>query len=210
MLRTPVPPDAAASPRPARRLSRAARRHQLVEAAKPVIAAQGFTDFSLDEVAERADVSRNLLYHYFPRGRPDLVLEVCEAAGHELTDEWITDEDMPIGERLAANNMRMIEHATEPTAAWTLYQRARNSDDPDVREKVDRFTESVITAMSVNHLGMPDPPLRARVALKGYLAFFGAVLDEARTTSTPPSEVLDILGETLVAALAVAGKPAGV
>jgi AcrR family transcriptional regulator len=194
----------AAPARPPRRLSRSARRRQLVEAAKPVVAAQGFSDFSLDDIAVTADVSRNLLYHYFPRGRPDVVLAVCEAAGHELTDEWITDEDMPREERLAANNLRMIEHAMAPTDAWTIYQRARSSNAPEVREQVEQFTDAVVTAMSVNHLGTPDPPARVRIALKGYLAFFGAVLDEARATGTPPDEVLGILGETLLAALAAA------
>ena len=53
-----------------RRLSKVARRKQLISAAMPVVAAQGFADFSLDEVAARADVSRNLLYHYFPDGPP--------------------------------------------------------------------------------------------------------------------------------------------
>jgi AcrR family transcriptional regulator len=198
----------AAPDRPPRRLSRTARRRQLVDAAKPVVAAQGFSDFSLDDIAAIADVSRNLLYHYFPRGRPDVVLAVCDAAGHELTDEWITDEGMPRDERLAANNTRMIEHAMTPTDAWTIYQRARNSNDPEVRETVERFTDAVVAAMSQNHLGTPEPPPRVRLALKGYLAFFGAVLDEARTTSTPPDEVLGVLGETLFAALAAAERPA--
>ena len=64
-----------------RRLARAARASQLVESAMPVIAEQGFSDFSLDEVAERADVTRNLLYHYFPQGRSDLAVAVAERAG---------------------------------------------------------------------------------------------------------------------------------
>ena len=54
----------------------------------PIVAEQGFARFSLDEVAAAADVTRNLLYHYFPRGRPDLALAVGERAGRELTDGW--------------------------------------------------------------------------------------------------------------------------
>jgi AcrR family transcriptional regulator len=170
----------------------------------PVVAEHGFSDFSLDDVAERADVSRNLLYHYFPRGRPDVAIAAAEAAGHRLTDEWITDESLPLTERLAANNMRMIEHAMKPTEAWTIYRRARASDDPDLRRTIERFTEVVISAMSLNHLGTDSPPPLARVALKGYLAFFGAVLDEARETGTPSEEVLGVLSEALLGALRAA------
>lgn len=173
-------------------------------AAKPIVAAQGFSDFSFDEVAANADVSRNLLYHYFPRGRPDVVLAVVEGAGHELTDDWLTDETIPLPERLAANNSRMINHAMRPTDAWTIYQRAQGSNDPELREAVDRFLEVVVTAMSINHLGTDDPSPLARLALKGYLAFFGAVLDEARTETMQTNDVLKVLGETLFAALRAA------
>ena len=65
----------------------------------PVVARDGFFDFSLDEIAERAGVTRNLLYHYFPEGRPDVVLAVVERAGHELVDGWVLDEGLRKGGR---------------------------------------------------------------------------------------------------------------
>ncbi|GIK77479.1 MAG: hypothetical protein BroJett022_11690 [Actinomycetes bacterium] len=167
----------------------------------PVVAERGYAGFSLDDVAAGADVTRNLLYHYFPRGRADVALAVAEAAGHQLTDEWITDESIPLAERLIANNGRMIEHAMEPSVAWRLYRQARSSTDPELRETMDRFVEGVIAAISLNHLGTERPPPLARAALKGYLAFFGAVLDEARAASTPPERILPILNETLAAAM---------
>ncbi len=171
----------------------------------PVVAESGFADFSLDEVAERAGVTRNLLYHYFPRGRFDVIVAVAEAAGHRLTDDWITDESIPLAERLRANNARMIEHAMEPSDAWTIYQLANGSNDPELRATVEHFTEVVIAATALNRLGTADPPPAARLALRGYLAFFGAVLDEARASGTPAERILPLLGATLVAALEAAG-----
>ena len=52
----------------ARRLPPEQRRAQLAQAALAVAAEQGYAGLSLDEVGERAGVTRNLLYHYFPRG----------------------------------------------------------------------------------------------------------------------------------------------
>jgi AcrR family transcriptional regulator len=199
-------PTRVAGDRGPRRLSRDARRKQLVAAAMPIVAAQGFAEFSLDEVAAEADVSRNLLYHYFPDGRADVVRAVAEAAGHTLTDDWVTDESIPLPERLATNNARMIEHAMEPSDAWTIYQLARGASDPELRETVDHFVEVVVAATSLNQLGTEDPPPLARVALKGYLGFFGTVLDEARATGTPPELLLGVLGETLTAALQAAER----
>ncbi len=189
-----------------RRLSKGARRTQLIAAAMPIVARKGFSDFGLDEVAASADVTRNLLYHYFPEGRSDVVRAVAEQAGHLLTDDWVTDESIPLAERLVINNGRMVAHAMEPSDAWTIYQLCRGSTDPELRAAIDRFTEVVVSAVSLNQLGTDDPPPLARVALKGYLGFFGSVLDEARETGTPPDQLVGLLGETLTAALNAARR----
>lgn len=190
--------------RPPRRLAREARREQLVTVAMPIVAEQGLAEFSLDEVAARADVTRNLLYHYFPRGRPDLVLAVAERAGHELTDGWITDETVPIEERVAENNARIVAHALEPSDAWRINRLARSAQTPELRDVVERFVERVVSNMSLNHLGTPDPPPFARLALAGYFAFAEAVLDEVRIGDFEPEQIVRMLNDTLEGTLRAA------
>lgn len=201
MPHAPAAPAAAATGRSPRRLAPEVRREQLLVAAMEVVAEQGFAEFVLDDVAARADVTRNLLYHYFPGGRAAIALAVADAAGHQLTDDWITDESIPLAERLIINNRRIVEHALAPTVAWTLYRQAERAADPELRATTDRYVEIVIAAIALNHLGTEWPPPPARAALKGYLAFFGATLDEARANGTPPERILPILGETLAAAM---------
>jgi len=60
--------------------------------------------------------------------------------------------------------------------------------------------------MSLNHLGTPDPPPLARLALSGYLAFAEAVLDDVRAGSFPPDRIVAMLNETLAAALQAASE----
>ena len=187
--------------RPPRRLAHGARRAQLVAAATPVAAEQGLSDFSLDEVALRADVTRALLYHYFPRGRADLTLAVIEEAGKVLTDGWVIDEAIPLPQRLAMNVGRLIDHAMEPSDAWRLYRLARATTDPEVRAIFDRFVDTVIASVSLNNLGTTDPPPLVRAALVGFFAFFEAALEEARAAELPREQVLAMLNETLVSAL---------
>jgi AcrR family transcriptional regulator len=167
----------------------------------PIVADQGFAGFSLDEVTSRAGVTRKLLYHYFPRGRPDVVLAVAERAGHQLTDDWIVDETIPLPERLAANNARIIEHAMRPTDAWRIYRLARASADPELSEKVSRFLDIVVSSVALNHLGTADPPPLARLAIRAYLAFFESALDDARNTAVPIEHVTRVLDDTLTAAM---------
>jgi AcrR family transcriptional regulator len=199
-----------ATTRPPRRLSKDARREQLVAAAMPVVAEQGFAEFSLEDVAATADVTRNLLYHYFPRGRPDVALAVVDRAGRELTEDWVVDGTLPLTDRLAANFARMASHAMTPSDAWRIHRRARAAQQPELDGIVARYTELVIASISQNHLGTADPPPLVRLALVGFIAFAEAALDEARLREVPPAEVMQMLAGTLVASIEAArGASAG-
>ena len=196
--RTPGKPD-----RAPRRLAREARREQLIDAAMPLVAEHG-PDFSLDELAARADVTRNLLYHYFPRARADILVAVADRAGHELTDGWVTDESIPLPERLAANFSRFIDHATMPTDAWRIHRHGRAAQDPEIHEIIERFEEVVISNVSLNNLGTPHPPPLVRLAIKGFIVFSEAVLDEARVSDLPREQVLAMVAQTFAAVLQAA------
>jgi AcrR family transcriptional regulator len=185
----------------ARRLSRSERREQLVAAAMPVLARRGLRDYSLEEIAERAGVTRNLLYHYFPRGRPDVTLAVAERAAQQLTADWAVDEAVPLEERLAANFNRIAEHAMRPTHAWQIHRLARAASEPELSEVVARFVQVVIANVAQNHLGTAEPPPLVRLALKAYVAFAEAALDEARATGADRAEVTSVLANTLVATI---------
>jgi AcrR family transcriptional regulator len=189
-----------------RRLSSEARREQLATVAQELAARDGYASFSLDEVAERADVTRNLLYHYFPRGRLDLFLAAVHLGGEQLTSGWVTDIELSIEARLAANFGRMIEHAAAPSPAWLVYRQARAMGEPEVVEALGTYLERVVASVSLNHLGTEDPPPLARVAIGAYLAFAERALDEARELGVPRDQVLALLGETLVATIAATGR----
>src|SRR5881398_1956741 len=116
-----------------RRLSSDARRAQLAEIAQELIARDGHAGFSL---AERADVTRNLLYHYFPRGRLDLFIAAVRRGGEEIAGGWVVDEQIPREERIAANFAHVVAHARGPSAAWVVYRQARASAEPEVLEAI--------------------------------------------------------------------------
>ena len=60
------------------RLSPEARRELLLDAAERTFAERGYTPSGLAEIAAAAGVSKTLLYHYFPDGRPELYGAVME------------------------------------------------------------------------------------------------------------------------------------
>jgi AcrR family transcriptional regulator len=76
-----VPPAA----RRTSRLPRGARRLQLLRAAQDVFVAQGFHAAAMDDIADRAGVSKPVLYQHFP-GKRELYLALLEQQVDELTD----------------------------------------------------------------------------------------------------------------------------
>ena len=188
----------------ARRLPPDQRRAQLVRAALAVAAEHGLAGLSLDDVAERAGVTRNLLYHYFPRGRLDLFLAALERAGDELIGDFIVDPQRPLGERLAANTERAIEHAERGSDAWLVWRHARSAAEPEVQAVRDRYREEIVTGMALNHLGTAEPPPLARAALRAYLDFHQTALDEWRASELDRETLLKLLERTLTATVAAA------
>ena len=190
----------------ARRLSRAARREQLVEAALAIAARDGYQGLSFARVAERAGVTRNLVYHYFPGGRRDLFQAAAHLAGRQLTGAWRIDSDVPLPDRLAANLDRIIDHAEQPTDAWLLHRQSRASVDPEVLAIAAGYYETLLANISLNQLGTPDPAPLVRIALEGFIAYAETALDAWRESDVARERLVRVLGDTLAATLAAAVK----
>src|SRR2546422_10627736 len=67
------------------RLPRSARRKQLLAAAQEVFVAQGYHAAAMDDIAERASVSKPVLYQHFP-GKLDLYLALLDQHIGDLLD----------------------------------------------------------------------------------------------------------------------------
>src|SRR5438477_9275456 len=65
------------------RLPRSARRKQLLAAAQQVFVAQGYHAAAMDDIAERAGVSKPVLYQHFP-GKLELYLALVDQHAEEL------------------------------------------------------------------------------------------------------------------------------
>ncbi len=193
-----------------RRLPPAERREQLIDAALTIAARNGYENLAFEKVANQAGVTRNLVYHYFPGGRQELLEAAVHRAGELLSSDWVTDPDVPLGERLAANLNRMMDHAAEPTDAWLLYRQGRGTVDPALLEIAGVYRERVIDNISLNQLGTSKPPPVVRIALDGFLAYVETVVEKAIEDDLPREQVIELVGGTLMAAMnAAAGASVG-
>ncbi len=167
----------------------------------PVVAEEGLSEFSLEEIAARADITRNNLYRYFPRGRPDIVVEVVREAGRQLTGGWVTDPDLSLEDRLQANMAHVAKHAFGPSDAWRIHRRARAADRPEITQIVNEYLEAVVANIAINNLGTSAPAPRARFTILATIAFAETIVEEARAGGVSEAEIAQIILATLIAAL---------
>src|SRR5664279_500837 len=86
---------------PRRRLTREERRRDLIEVGAQLFAANAYDDVLMEDVADRAGVSRALLYRHFPSKR-DLFGAVYELAAEQLVAATELDDTRPLTEQVAA------------------------------------------------------------------------------------------------------------
>lgn len=82
-----------------RRMGVEERREQLITVALELFAHRRPEDVSIDEIAERAGISRPLVYHYFP-GKQSLYEAALRRAADELSNRFVEPPAGPLAERL--------------------------------------------------------------------------------------------------------------
>jgi len=134
------------------RLPREQRRQQVLEAALEVFSTAGYHAASMDVIADRAGVSKPVLYQHFP-GKLDLYLAILDAGIDDLMAAGrqallgTTDNSL----RVSAMINAYFTFVEEPRGAFRLVFESDLANEPAVRQRVDaadlalaRLTASVI------------------------------------------------------------------
>jgi AcrR family transcriptional regulator len=141
-----------ARPRGAR-MPRLERRAQLLESALEVFVAQGYHAAAMDDIAEKAGVSKPVLYQHFP-GKLELYLALlaqsCDtviAKCHEALDSTQDNK-----QRVEATVSAFYDYVASESGAFRLVFESDLTNEPAVREQVDRVTnECAVMIAEVIH-----------------------------------------------------------
>jgi AcrR family transcriptional regulator len=121
------------------RLPRPVRRRQLLGAAQEVFVAQGYHAAAMDEIAERAGVSKPVLYQHFP-GKLELYLALLDESADELVgivrDALSSTTDNK--QRVPATFQAFFDFVSSSGEAFRLVFESDLSNEPAVRERLDR------------------------------------------------------------------------
>jgi AcrR family transcriptional regulator len=140
--------DTAAGTRTAR-LPRSARRKQLLAAAQEVFVAQGYHSAAMDDIAERAGVSKPVLYQHFP-GKLDLYLALldthAEALVTRVREAMASTTDNKV--RVDAAIQAYYDFVDGEGQAYRLVFESDLRNENPVRERVDRVNAECMAAIA--------------------------------------------------------------
>jgi AcrR family transcriptional regulator len=151
-------------------MAAADRRELILEAARESFAEGGYHRTSLDAIAERAGVSKALLYEHFASKR-ELHAAMLEAHVRELIGriEAALVDSEPGEERLRAGLEAFFAFLEERRGASAIM--LRNTGDPDVAEWLARLREAIgaqivaLMAEEAEQLIREDPRMREAIEM---------------------------------------------
>lgn len=166
-----------------RRLSPEDRRAELLALGAEVFGKRPYDEVRIDEIAERAGVSRALMYHYFPDKRAFFAAVVKDEADRLYASTNIEPAPgMTMFEEIRMGVLAyMAYHEQNPEAAWAAYVGLGRSDPVLLGiddEAKNRQMEHVMTRIGEVVSGIPggntlDAEIERdlRVVIHGWLAF---------------------------------------
>lgn len=183
------------------RLSTEQRREQLLAIGVELFARQPYDEVHIEEVAQIAQVSRGLLYHYFPTKR-EFFLAIVQAESARLLRLSAQDPSRPLLDQLNAGLDVYLDYAQHHASGYRIVHLAASAADEEIRvirdaalaANRDRILGALGAVVTV------DEP--ARLAVRAWLMFVTAlVLDWLDNPVIPRSELRDLCARTLFAAI---------
>jgi len=143
------PDAAAAGGARAGRLPRSARRAQLLGAAQEIFVANGYHAAAMDDIAERAGVSKPVLYQHFP-GKLELYLALLdqhvELLGERVRSALSATDDNR--HRVGGCIEAYFDFVDDPGGAFRLVFESDLRNEPAVRERVERSLQISVDALA--------------------------------------------------------------
>ncbi len=147
------------------RLTKLERRALLISAAREVFVAYGYHAASMDEIAERAGVSKPVLYQHFEDGKLSLYTALVDMTGKallgRLQDALASTADNR--HRVSATIQAYFDFIEDPDGAYRLVFESDLSNEPVVRDKIEFYEDEC--AVLVSQVIAEDTGLSAEEAM---------------------------------------------
>ncbi len=172
-----------------------------MDAAAIAFSDTAYENVSMEDVAQRANASRALMYHYFPTKR-DLFAAIWRRAHDRLSAELVFDDGRPLRDVVADTLARHMSFYQSHVPLVMIANRSSIAADPALRlpiaDGLRLLCDRVLGATSVTGHARD----RASAALTGWIAFVREVTVEWLVQETMSREdVVDLCMAVLDATL---------
>lgn len=139
----------AAQPASRGRMPRSERRQQLLDAAREIFVSAGYHQAAMDDIAERAGVSKPVLYQHFP-GKLELYLALLDLHIRDLVGriERSMQEKTDNRDRVRAAVASYFEFVDSGSEGYRLVFESDLRNDPQVGERVRAAQDACVDAIA--------------------------------------------------------------
>lgn len=140
------------------------RRESIIDAAEEVIFSKGLEQATMDEIAEKAELSKGTLYLYF-KNKNELYLAICERGSNMLNSKFakVFAEDLPgieLIRKLGETYLGFVRNNPNYFNAFLYYETLENVEELENSEMAQTCEKNVREAMTFTiralQIGMQD------------------------------------------------------
>lgn len=151
-----------------RRMTTEARREQLLAFGRQHFAEHGYEAMPMDAIAERAGVSKGLLYHYFGNQR-GFYMEIVRTVTDEVIAITEPPADQPFDQAFRVMVTRFVGYVQEHGAIYNALVRGGLGSDAEVNELLDRVRTTTMSRI-LARLDIHQPSALSRIAIYGWVS----------------------------------------
>lgn len=152
---------------------RVPRRQRLIDVGMDLFCNQPYEEVSIDDIAEVADISKGLLYYYFPT-KHDFYAAVVQHAAEQLLQETLPDEQLEPTERLRTSLNAYFAYVERHAKAYTALLRGGVGVDTRVASIMDTVRRTYIQRIMHSIAGEVELSPTQRIAVNGWVGFVEA------------------------------------
>ena len=188
------------NPRTRVRMAPEARRAKLLSFGIDYVSEHAYADFSMDDIAHRAGVSKGLLFHYFPTKRHFYVavLRMATAEMLQLIDDAVASAGLDADLALRRGVDAYLRYVEERADAFRAVLRGGSAADAEVQAVADDFRNAVYDRAAAGALEGTVRTPAERIAVRGWVGLVEAAsLDWVATRDAPREQVVEQLAQAL-------------
>lgn len=127
------------------------RRPLVLEAARAIFSEGGFADASMSAIAERAGVSKAVLYDCFPGGKHEIYYAILDHGEDAFMDHMLEVLDrtnrLPLEQALREGIAAFVEYARLDPEGFRIMFGDAGTSDPEIARRASRAKERMVAKM---------------------------------------------------------------